>query len=98
MKKFRNVPAVVTLFAGLVSSIIMILQKYTLVQFLWTLIAVMLLFYIAGLLVRVLLNKAFKDLEAQEDESEEENGDKQEADSEDKGNTKEEGDDGNSKK
>lgn len=101
MKKFRNVPAFVTLLAGLVCSIVMILQKYTLVKFLWVLIGIMLTFYIAGLLIRMLLNKAFKDLEEQKKNSEED------ADSENQENsteadsnseTKEEGDNGNSQK
>ena len=101
MKKFRNVPAFVTLLAGLVCSIVMILQKYTLVKFLWVLIGVMLAFYIAGLLIRVLLNKAFKDLETQEKKSEEDgDSENQEDSTEADGNsvTKEEGEDGNSKK
>lgn len=101
MKKFRNVPAFITLLAGLVCSIAMILQKYTLVKFLWVLIGVMLAFYIAGLLIRVLLNKVFKDPETQEKKSEEDgDSENQEDSTEADGNsvTKEEGEDGNSKK
>ena len=63
MRKFRNIPALVTLLAGFVSSVVMIIQKYSLVHFLWVLVAVMAGFYMAGLLLRVILNKAFKDLE-----------------------------------
>jgi hypothetical protein len=62
MRKFRNIPALVTLLAGFVSSVVMIIQKYSLVHFLWVLVAVM-----AGLLLRVILNKAFKDLETEEE-------------------------------
>ena len=65
MRKFRNIPALVTLLAGFVSSVVMIIQKYSLVHFLWVLVAVMAGFYIAGLLLRVILNKAFKDLETE---------------------------------
>ena len=65
MRKFRNIPALVTLLAGFVSSVVMIIQKYSLVHFLWVLVAVMAGFYMAGLLLRVILNKAFKDLETE---------------------------------
>lgn len=101
MKKFRNVPAFVTLLAGFIGSVIMILQKYTLVNFLWILICIMLVFYIAGLLLRVLLNKAFKDLEVQEDETSETEKMSSEGDmtdSDGNGDAEEEGDDDNSKK
>lgn len=72
MRKFRNIPALVTLLAGFVSSVVMIIQKYSLVHFLWVLVAVMAGFYMAGLLLRVILNKAFKDLETEEEPSEDE--------------------------
>ena len=72
MRKFRNIPALVTLLAGFIISVVMIVQKYSLLHFLWVLVAVMAGFYIAGLLLRVILNKAFKDLEEEEKTSEEE--------------------------
>ena len=66
MRKFRNIPALVTLLAGFVSSVVMIIQKLFAGTFsLWVLVAVMAGFYIAGLLLRVILNKAFKDLETE---------------------------------
>lgn len=34
MKKFRNVPALVTLFAGFVVAVFMIIEKFTLIKFL----------------------------------------------------------------
>ena len=72
MRKFRNIPALVTLLAGFVSSVV--IQKYSLVHFLWVLVAVMAGFYIAGLLLRVILNKAFKDLETEEEKPSEDEG------------------------
>ena len=33
MRKFRNIPALVTLLAGFVSSVVMIIQKYSLYIF-----------------------------------------------------------------
>ena len=52
----------------------MIIQKYSLVHFLWVLVAVMAGFYMAGLLLRVILNKAFKDLETEEEKPSEDEG------------------------
>ena len=71
MRKFRNIPALVTLLAGFVSSVVMIIQKYSLVHFLWVLVAVMAGFYMAGLLLRVILNKA---LETEEEKPSEDEG------------------------
>lgn len=103
MKKFRNVPAFVTLLAGFIGSVIMILQKYTLVDFLWILVGIMLVFYIAGLLLRRLLNKAFKALEAPEEEpskdGEQTGSEENTMDSDRNGDAKEDdGEDSNSKK
>jgi formate hydrogenlyase subunit 3/multisubunit Na+/H+ antiporter MnhD subunit len=71
MKKFRNVPAIITLLAGFISSVVMILQGYELVKFLWILVCIMVGFYVVGLLVRVVLNKFFKDLEEPKEDMEE---------------------------
>ena len=57
MNKFRNVPAIITLLAGFITSVIMIKYRYTLVNFMWILICVMLAFYICGMLIRFALNK-----------------------------------------
>lgn len=61
MKKFRNVPAIITLLAGFVTSVVMIVNKYSLKPFLWILVLVMAGFYISGIIIRVILNKAFSD-------------------------------------
>ena len=60
MNKFRNVPAIITLLAGFITSVIMIKYRYTLVNFMWILICVMLAFYICGMLIRFALNKEYK--------------------------------------
>lgn len=59
MRKFRNIPALVTLLAGFVSSVVMIIQKYSLVHFLWVLVAVMAGVYMAGVLLGGIFNKGF---------------------------------------
>lgn len=61
MKKFRNVPALVTLLAGFVTSVLMIINRIPIVTFLWTLALVMVGFFFVGLLVRFILNKFFQD-------------------------------------
>lgn len=69
MKKFRNVSAIVTLLAGFISSVVMILQKYELVDFLWILVLVMTCFYIVSRIVCLVLNRVFKDEEPEEEEN-----------------------------
>ena len=66
MNKFRNVPAVITLLAGFVVSVIMIMNKFSLVNFLWVLVCVMAGFYVAGVIVRRILNKTFEALNKEE--------------------------------
>ena len=61
MKKFRSVPAIITLLAGFVTCVLMIINKITIVTYLWTLALVMIGFYIVGLVLRVILNKVFED-------------------------------------
>ena len=60
MNKFRNVPAIITLLAGFITSVIMIKYRYTLVNFMWILICVMLAFYICGMLNKVAEKKENK--------------------------------------
>ena len=69
MNKFRNVPAIITLLAGFITSVIMIKYRYTLVNFMWILICVMLAFYICGMLIRFALNKQKASDEEKEDVS-----------------------------
>ena len=71
MKKFRNVPAIITLLAGFVTSVVMIVNKYSLKPFLWILVLVMAGFYISGIIIRVILNKAFSDDKKKDEESQE---------------------------
>ena len=59
MKRFKDLPAVITLLAGFIISIIMIIHKYELVRFLWVLVLSMIAFFIAGQIVCLLLNKSF---------------------------------------
>lgn len=90
MKKFRNLPAVCTLAAGFIACIIMILNQYSLKSFLWILACVMLGFYIAGMIIRGILNKIYRkeeakrlELQAQQDEADEKENETQEETMED---------------
>ncbi|MCI6163987.1 MAG: hypothetical protein MR675_02175 [Lachnospira sp.] len=78
MKKFRSIPALMTLIAGFITSVIMIIHKYSLVHFLWTLVAVMAGFYIAGMLLIFILNKVFKDKKENEENDAKDDGDESE--------------------
>ena len=59
MNKFRNVPAIITLLAGFITSVIMIKYRYTLV-------------YICGMLIRFALNKVAEKKENKQKASDEE--------------------------
>lgn len=72
MNKFRNVPVIITLLAGFITSVIMIKYRYTLVNFMWILICVMLAFYICGMLIRFALNKVAEKKENKQKASDEE--------------------------
>ncbi|MED9971974.1 MAG: hypothetical protein UE790_05025 [Lachnospira sp.] len=72
MNKFRNVPALITLLAGFITSVIMIVHRYSLVNFMWILIAVMVGFYICGVLIRFALNKVVQNKENKENTVQEE--------------------------
>ena len=72
MNKFRNVPALITLLAGFITSVIMIVHRYSLVNFMWILIAVMVGFYICGVLIRYALNKDVQNYEDKENTVQEE--------------------------
>lgn len=73
MNKFRNVPAIITLLAAFITCVIMIMQRYELVNFLWVLVLVIVCFYVFGLLVRFVLNKVFKTPQDEEEENNDEN-------------------------
>lgn len=78
MKKFRNIPALVTLLAGFVACVMMIWKKYALVDFLWILVAVMVGFYIIGILIRLILNIVFRGDKSDKDDKD--NGEDKESD------------------
>ena len=69
LKKFRNVPAIVTLLAGFITSVFMIINQYSLIKFMWVLVLVMIGFCIFGLIMRIVLNMAFQDKEENKEES-----------------------------
>lgn len=81
--KFRNVPALITLLAAFVSSVVMIGKRYSLFDFLLVLVSVIVVFYIAGLFLRFILNVVFK--EVKKDEAEDEDGTVTESESDEAG-------------
>ena len=69
LKKFRNVPAIVTLLAGFITSVFMIINQYSLIKFMWVLVLVMIGFCIFGLIMRIVLNMVFQDKKENKEES-----------------------------
>ena len=71
--KTRQIPAVITLTAGMVTSIAAILSHMETVPFLKTLVLVLIIFYVLGCIVKVILDKNFKEeVEEARSEAEEE--------------------------
>ena len=68
IKKFRHVPAIVTLTAGFIACLVLIVNKYAFVDFLWILVLTMSSFFVLGLAIAVILNKVFHDEELKEEE------------------------------
>ena len=60
------------MLAGFITSVIMIVHRYSLVNFMWILIAVMVGFYICGVLIRFALNKVVQNKEDKENTVQEE--------------------------
>ena len=69
--KFRSVPAIITLLAAFVSSVVMISRRYSLFDFLLVLATVLVVFYVAGLFLRFILNVVFKEQEKDKDDADE---------------------------
>lgn len=59
--KFKNLPSIIALITGLIVCIISVLDGFTIVQFLWTLVTVIIIFYLFGFILRLLLNRAFRE-------------------------------------
>jgi len=70
------VPAIVTLLAGFITSVLLILNKYSLESFVWIVLLVMVCFFVASWLVVYALNRLADKME--EEQKEEENIDQDE--------------------
>ena len=57
MKRFRNVSAIVTLLAGFITAVVMIINRYSLVSFLWILIGVMVCFYAVSRIICFIVDR-----------------------------------------
>ena len=51
MKRFRNVSAIVSLLAGFITAVVMFINKYDLLAFIWILAVVMAVFYIVSRII-----------------------------------------------
>ena len=69
--KTKQIPAVVMLLAGFVTCIVAIFQGIELGKFLRILLLVLIGFYVCGCVIKVILDKNFKEMEEAETEEEE---------------------------
>ncbi len=74
--KTKGIPAVVMLLAGFVTCIIGIVQHMETDVFIKTLLAVLIIFYLLGCIVKLVLDKNFKEMDEPE-ENQEESGEEQ---------------------
>ena len=70
--KTKGIPAVVMLLAGFVTCIIGIVQHMETDVFIKTLLAVLIIFYLLGCIVKLVLDKNFKEMDENQEESGEE--------------------------
>lgn len=68
MTKTKSIPAILTLFAGAVASVIMYALHYPLKTMLWVLLGVLLLFYCIGCLIKLLFDSFEKANESEEEQ------------------------------
>ncbi len=66
----KNIPAIMSLSAGAITSIITFLIRYEVKAMLGILLAVLLLFYVAGLIVKAILDKFQNEIALKEEEEE----------------------------
>lgn len=59
--KTKQIPAIIMLIAGLVTSIAAILSRMETVQFLKILVVVLIIFYVLGCIVKVIFDRNFKE-------------------------------------
>lgn len=59
--KFRNLPSIISLISGFFVCIITLLNDYSIEESLWKLVIVIAIFYLIGLIIRKILNKAFEE-------------------------------------
>lgn len=72
--KTKQIPVIIMLIAGLVMSIAGVINRIEAVEFLKTLVIVLILFYVLGCIAKLILDKNFKEegTEAREEAVEEE--------------------------
>lgn len=73
--KTKHVPALVMLLAGAVASLLMLIWKVDFFHFTRNLLIILIVFYILGSIIRVILDRNFKDMneDASEGEGEKKN-------------------------
>lgn len=67
MKRFRNVSAIVALLAGFITAVVMIINRYSLIPFLWILIWVMVCFYAVSRIICFIADRKITKAQEQEE-------------------------------
>ena len=68
MKRFRNVSAIVSLLAGFITAVVMFINKYDLLTFIWILAVVMAVFYIVSRIICFICDRHITKEEKAEEE------------------------------
>lgn len=71
----RPIPSIVMLLAGFVTCVYGFINHMENMRFIWTLLAVMIVFYIIGSIVKIVLDRNFKAMGKEESSTEEEKSD-----------------------
>ncbi len=73
MKRFRNVSAIVSLSAGFITAVVMLINRYELLTFIWILASVLVAFYIVSRIICFVCDRHITKEEAEEERLEKEN-------------------------
>ena len=70
--KTNSVPAIIMLVAGLIDSILSIYYRLPFLRFMEQLLIVLIIFYVIGIIVKIVLDRNFKDMDDEEKNEEDE--------------------------
>ena len=60
--KTKSIPVIIMLLAGFLACIYGIINHTEIITFVWTLLLVMIVFYVLGFVIKIVIDKNFKDM------------------------------------